>query len=151
LLGGEEGAATKAWTKVNPAIFGTLFQQSMDAEARHADGAHFTSEADMLRIVTPTIVRPRQERSESTTTMRDLLALRGEILTIMVLDPACGSGNFLYVSYRELVRLEISLLAKLKAEFSEVQFDRNVHSVSVISPRQFYGIDRDSFGVELAK
>ena len=151
LIGGEGGASTQDWSKINPAIFGTLFQYSMDTEARHAYGAHFTSEADILRVVTPTIVRPWQERIESTSTMRDLLALRRELLQFRVLDPACGSGNFLYVSYRELVRLEISLLTKLKAEFSEAQFYRNVKSISVISPRQFYGIDRDSFGVELAK
>jgi type II restriction/modification system DNA methylase subunit YeeA len=119
----------------------------MDAEARHAYGAHFMSEADILRIVTPTIVHPWQERIESATTMRDLLALCRELLNFTVLDPACGSGNFLYVSYRELVRLEVNLLAKLKAEFSEAQFYRNVRSISVVSPRQFYGIDRDSFVV----
>jgi hypothetical protein len=58
LLGGEDGASTKDWTQVNPAIFGTLFQQSMDAAARHAYGAHYTSEADILRIVNPTIIQP---------------------------------------------------------------------------------------------
>jgi type II restriction/modification system DNA methylase subunit YeeA len=151
LLGGDEGASTKDWSKVNPAIFGTLFQQSMDSEARHAYGAHFTPEADILRIVTPTIVRPWQEHIEAASTMRDLLRLRTALLQFKVLDPACGSGNFLYVSYRELVRLEIRLLAKVKAAFSAQQFYQRVKFLSVISPRQFYGIDRDSFGVELAK
>ena len=62
LIGGKEGAASKDWSKVNPAIFGTLFQHSMEADERHALGAHFTSEADIQRIVTPTIVRPWRER-----------------------------------------------------------------------------------------
>ncbi len=150
-LGGEDGASTRDWSKVNPVIFGTLFQQSMDAAARHAYGAHFTSEADILRVVTPTIVRPWQERIEAATTMRELLNLRNALLQLKVLDPACGSGNFLYVSYRELVRLEIRLLAKLMEEFSAPQLLPRVKFISVISPRQFYGIDRDSFGVELAK
>jgi type II restriction/modification system DNA methylase subunit YeeA len=151
LLGGEGGAATKDWSKVNPAIFGTLFQKSMDAAARHAYGAHFTSEADILRILTPTIVRPWQERIDAATTLKGLLELRAEMMKFRVLDPACGSGNFLYLAYRELVRLEINLLSRIKAEFSLAQFQKHVKSVSLISPRQFFGIDRDSFGVELAK
>ena len=151
LIGGEEGVAGKDWSKVNPVIFGTLFQKSMDAEERHAYGAHFTSEADILRIVNPTIVKPWQERIAKASSMRELLELRKELLTFKVLDPACGSGNFLYVSYREIVRLEIELLAKLKANFSDRSFTDNVKSVSLIRPHQFFGIDRDSFGVELAK
>lgn len=151
LIGGPDGASTKDWSKVNPAIFGTIFQQSMDATERHAYGAHFTSEADILRIVTPTIARPWRERIARASTMKELLALRGELLNFKVLDLACGSGNFLYLSYRELVRIEIALLAKLKQTVSEKNFREQTMAISLISPRQFYGIDRDSFGVELAK
>ncbi|WP_217356912.1 DNA methyltransferase [Ruegeria sp. HKCCA4812] len=151
LIGGEEGAATKNWSKVNPAIFGTIFQQSMDAQERHAFGAHFTSEADILRIVNPTIVRPWREKIAKASTMKELLSLRSELMAFKVLDPACGSGNFLYLAYRELVRVEIALMAKLKESVSKKNFDEQAKSISLISPRQFYGIDRDSFGVELAK
>lgn len=151
LIGDEDGAATKDWSKVNPAIFGTLFQQSMDAEERHAYGAHFTSEADILRIVNPTIVKPWQERIAKAATMKDILTLRNDLLAFKVLDPACGSGNFLYVAYRELVRLEIALLAKLKESVSPKSYQEQVKALSLISPHQFHGIDRDTFGVELAK
>lgn len=151
LIAGDEGASTKNWSKVNPAIFGTIFQQSMDAEERHAYGAHFTSEADILRIIRPTIVRPWRERIDQASTMKELLALRTALMSFKVLDPACGSGNFLYLSYRELVRVEIALMAKLKATVSEKNFREQSKSLTLISPRQFYGIDRDSFGVELAK
>ncbi|MGE0760082.1 MAG: DNA methyltransferase, partial [Pirellulaceae bacterium] len=151
LIGGEDGAATRDWSKVNPAIFGTIFQQSMDAEDRHAYGAHFTSEADITRIITPTISQPWRERIAKASTMKDLLALRSELMTFKVLDPACGSGNFLYLAYRELVRIEIALMAKLKASVSAAKFQEQAKTASVISPKQFYGIDRDSFGVELAK
>jgi hypothetical protein len=147
----DEGAATKDWSKVNPAIFGTIFQQSMDADDRHAYGAHFTSEADIMRIITPTISRPWAERIAKASTMKDLLTLRGELMTYKVLDPACGSGNFLYLAYRELVRIEIALMAKLKATVSETNFMAQAKTISLVSPQQFYGIDRDSFGVELAK
>ena len=139
------------WSKVSPVIFGTIFQQSMDADERHALGAHFTHEADILRTITPTIVRPWQERIAQASTMKKLLALRRELMHYTVLDPACGSGNFLYLSYRELVRLEIALLTKLREIVSDKKFEELSKSLNLISPRQFYGIDRDSFGVELTK
>jgi hypothetical protein len=151
LVGTETGASAKDWTRVNPAVFGTIFQRSMDAGERHAFGAHYTSEADILRVVTPTIVSPWRARIAKASKMKELLALRKEMLEFKVLDPACGSGNFLYVTYRELVRLEIELLQKLKATVTEATFLENVKAVSLISPRQFYGVERDSFGVELAK
>ena len=65
LIGGKDGAASRDWSKVNPAIFGTLFQHSMDAAERHALGAHFTSEADIQRIIRPTIVRPWRDRIDA--------------------------------------------------------------------------------------
>ena len=104
---GNEGAARKNWSKVNPAIFGTIFQQSMDANERHAYGAHFTSEADIMRIVIPTITRPWQEKIKSAGNMKDLLTLRGELMKFRVLDPACGSGNFLYVAYENSCALRL--------------------------------------------
>jgi len=144
-------ASKEDWSKVNPAIFGTLFQASMDEEERHAYGAHFTSEADILRIVNPTIVYPWRKKIDKAKTLKDLRQLRNELTQFKVLDPACGSGNFLYVSYRELVRLEIRLLLKIRSEFSYTEFQKNFKSSSLISPHQFYGIDRDGFAVELAK
>jgi len=146
-----KGAADKNWSKVNPAIFGTLFQQSMDKEERHAYGAHYTSEADILRIVTPTIIRPWEERINSANTLRDLIQLRKELGQFRVLDPACGSGNFLYVAYREMARLETTLLAKIERDFSAKAFEQTAKVACTISAKQFFGIERDSFGIELAK
>ena len=76
---GPDGAATTDWSKVNPAIFGTIFQQNMDETERHAYGAHFTSETDILRIVTPTISRPWRERIAKASTMKELLGLRSHL------------------------------------------------------------------------
>ena len=95
--------------------------------------------------------QPWQEILDTTGTLRDLTRLRQALRQFKVLDPACGSGNFLYVSYRELVRLEIRLLAKMYGEFSPKTLLRQIKFLSGISPHQFYGIDRDSFGVELGK
>jgi hypothetical protein len=147
----DDGAALKNWAKVNPAIFGTLFQDSMDAADRHAFGAHYTSEADILRIVGPTIIRSWTERIDSASTMKQLLELRVQLTKFKVLDPACGSGNFLYMAYREMSRLDLRILQRLKDLVSPNEFAKQAKSLSVISPKQFFGIEMDGFGVELAK
>ena len=151
LLGGEEGAATKDWSKVDPAIFGTLFQHSMGKEARHALGAHFTSEADIQRIVGPSIVRPWRERIDAAKSGRQLLSLRGELAKTRVLDPACGSGNFLYVAFREMARLDLRIMSKLQEVLGTNDFNRRAPTLAIVNPQQFYGLDVDPFGVELAK
>ncbi len=154
-LDGEElarlaDASSEDWSKVQPPIFGTLFQGSMDKEERHALGAHFTTEADIQKVVLPTITRPWRERIASTSTLKDLRSLRDELLGFQVLDPACGSGNFLYVAYRELKRLELELLSKIHANFGSRARDI-VGSRTLVSTRQLHGIEKDPFGVELAK
>jgi len=94
------------WSKVRPEIFGTLFEHSLGKEQRHATGAHFTSAVDIMKVVGPTIVEPWTKLIETTNTLEGLRKLLARIESFKVLDPACGSGNFLYISYRELKRLE---------------------------------------------
>ena len=143
-------ASSEHWGKVAPPVFGTLFQSSMDAEQRHAYGAHFTSEADIQKVVQPTIVRPWRKRITAASTLKELRSLADELLEFRVLDPACGTGNFLYVAYRELVNLEMEILNKIHTVFAD-RARRAVGTISLVSTRQFHGIDRDPFGVELAK
>lgn len=143
-------ASSEDWSKVQPPIFGTLFQGSMGEEKRHAYGAHFTSEADIQKVVLPTIVRPWRERIDAAKTLKDLLDLLDELRKFRVLDAACGSGNFLYVAYRELKRLELSLMAKIHADFGR-RAREAVGTRSMVSTKQLFGIDKDEFGVELAK
>ncbi|MBX3121580.1 MAG: class I SAM-dependent DNA methyltransferase [Nitrospira sp.] len=151
LIGGDFGASTTDWSKVNPAIFGTLFEQSMDAVVQHRHGRHYTSEADIQRIVGPTIVRPFREKIDKATTIKELVEIRQELASFRVLDPSCGSGNFLYVAFRELARLDIRLMTRLQLNFSHKEFENRAKLISAISPKQFFGIDNDSFGTELAK
>lgn len=143
-------AAAENWSKVAPPIFGTLFQSSMGKERRHAYGAHFTNEVDIQKVVLSTIVRPWRERIDAASTLRELLALSKELLEYRVLDPACGSGNFLYVAYRELVNIEMEILAKIHDNFGE-RARRAVGTASLVNTKQLYGIDKDPFAVELAK
>ncbi len=102
LTGGEvellAEASREDWGKVQPQIFGALFQGSMGKAERHAYGAHFTAEADIEKVVSPTIARPWRERVDAAGSLGDLRALRRELLDYKVLDPACGSGDFLYVA-----------------------------------------------------
>lgn len=151
LIGGEKGAAREDWSKINPVIFGTLFQQSMDKAERHAQGAHFTSEADIQRIIGPTIVRPWVQRIDSAERLQDLVDIRRELMEFRVLDPACGSGNFLYMAYRELARLDLRILARMEENFSARNVAKQAQTASIISPQKFFGFDVDSFGVELTK
>lgn len=140
-------AAKADWSQVNPAIFGTIFQHSMGEKARHAHGAHYTSEVDILKVVVPTIVRPWRDRIESTKKLEDLLKLRQQLFEFRVLDPACGSGNFLYIAYRELKRVETDLIQKIRNTSKRGQKIKQGH----LSIRQFFGFDTLPFAVELAK
>src|ERR1019366_1261236 len=137
------------WGYVQPVIFGTLFESSLGKEERHALGAHFTYESDIQKIVRPTIVRPWDERIAAAGTAADLLALLKELRQFRVLDPACGSGNFLFVAYRALRELEQRLLLRLFAQ-DKRQFPK-VGLASGISPRNFFGLDVNENAVETAK
>ena len=142
-------AASKDWSKVNPTIFGTIFQSSMDKEERHAQGAHFTTELDILKVVYPTIIQPWQQKIEKTKKLSTLIKLLKEIRNFKVLDPACGSGNFLYIAFTKLKDLELQLLSKIHSEFPSA--GNRVGTSSLVSIKQFYGIDLNDFATELAK
>ena len=103
-------AAEANWTYVDPHIFGSVFQGIMNDAERHASGAHYTAHDDIMRVVGPTIVEPWRKRIVAATSLKELTELRKELLAFRVLDPACGSGNFLYVAFRELYRLDTELL-----------------------------------------
>jgi SAM-dependent methyltransferase len=139
-------AADRKWDLVKPEIFGTLFQSSMDADERHAFGAHFTSEFDIRKVVGPTIVRPwREKMAAAWDKVGKLKEVLRDLRLFRVLDPACGSGNFLYVAYRELKRLEREILVRL----SEISKGEPLETA--VSIHQFFGLDIQPFAVELAK
>lgn len=139
-------ASDQDWSKVRPSIFGAIFESSMDQDKRHGHGIHFTSELDIQKIVNPTIVRPFRERIEKAKNKKELVKILEEIQDFKVLDPACGSGNFLYIAFRELRRLEIEIYERMEKNFNPKQM-----RFGLISPKNFYGIDTNEFGLELAK
>ncbi|MBD2230022.1 DNA methyltransferase [Phormidium tenue] len=143
-----EVAALENWSKVRPAIFGSIFESAIDAKTRHAHGIHYTAEADIMKIVRPTISRYWEERIDQANTIPELEALQLELQTYRVLDPACGSGNFLYIAYQELKQIEQTLLDKIA---SRRKSPRAQIQMGFVTPLQFYGIDNNPFAVELAR
>ncbi|MBD2559472.1 MULTISPECIES: DNA methyltransferase [Nostoc] len=141
-------SAKENWSKVRPAIFGNLFEGTVDKKERHARGIHFTSEADIMKIVRPTISRYWEERIEAAGTIAELSTLQLELQSYRVLDPACGSGNFLYMAYQEIKRIEMLLLDAIKQRRKSE--DKQIQ-MGFVTPQQFYGMDTNPFAVELAR
>ena len=141
-------AARSKWSSVRPEIFGTLFEHSLEQGERHAFGGHFTHPTDIMKIVAPTIVEPWRDLIENASTLTQFEKLRGRMQTYRVLDPACGSGNFLYIAYRELKRLESRLFERIaersRGEKAQRQF-------GFVTAAQFFGMDINPFAVEIAK
>ena len=140
-------AGKQNWQKVRPSIFGSLFEGSMEPKRRHKHGIHYTHELDIYKIVGPSISRPFQEKIKKAKTKKDKRKLLKEIQEFKVLDPACGCGNFLYIAFRELRKLEMEILNSL----DEGHYIRSSVDGFSVSPKNFYGIDTNTFGLELAK
>ena len=139
------------WKNVNPAIFGALFEGTMNSSERHAFGAHFTSESDVQKIINPTIVRPWNKKIEKAKTLTELANLLDEIASFKVLDPACGCGNFLFVSYLALKDVEMKIIEKMESSFARSSLKNLNLGISRITTRQFFGIDVLPIAVEVAK
>jgi SAM-dependent methyltransferase len=135
------------WSKVRPSIFGTIFEAALKTQkkSRHAYGIHFTYEGDIRRIILPTITYYWEERIKAANTLKQLQKLHQELANYRVLDPACGSGNFLYIAYQEVKQIEKFLLDKLH------EYDRDKGYLPLVTPQQFYGMDINSVAVELAR
>ncbi|MDY0397957.1 MAG: hypothetical protein RBR03_04805 [Desulfuromonas thiophila] len=146
-------AARADWRDVEPAIFGTLLERALDPIERHHLGAHYTPRAYVERLVLPTIIEPLRADWDAALTAAVALAARGKdadalaelkgfhhrLCHLRVLDPACGSGNFLYVTFEHLKRLEGEVLDAL-AGFGELQNLLDLEGVTV-DPHQLLGIE----------
>ena len=143
-----EESALEDWSQVRPAIFGNILESAIDAEERHARGIHYTSEADIMKIVRSTISRYWEDRIEQASSSKQLNRLQLELQNYRVLDPACGSGNFLYIAYQELKQIEQDLRDKMAARRRSPQAQIQM---GFVTPLQFFGIDNNPFAVELAR
>lgn len=135
------------WSKISPAIFGSLFQSIMDKKARRNLGAHYTSEANILKLIKPLFLDELYEKFEKVKkNKKRLQEFHKELSALNFLDPACGSGNFLIIAYRELRKLELEILKILHS--SSVL---DIESIVWIDVDQFYGIEVDEFPAQIAQ
>jgi len=128
------------WSKISPAIFGSLFQGVMDPRERRQTGGHYTSERDILKVINALFMDDLRAELEKVRHSKVLLKQFHEKLgSLRFFDPACGCGNFLVITYRELRLLEITVLQTLFG--NEVQLQLNVHELSRIDVDAFTGIE----------
>ncbi|MDQ3676124.1 MAG: hypothetical protein M3401_04855 [Actinomycetota bacterium] len=141
------------WRKVEPHIFGSLLQGTLGPEAQHALGAHYTHEVDIQKVVKPSIVDPWRERLEAVQTLADVRRLQHELMNYVVLDPACGSGNFLYAAYRELRRIERRLHDRERElRLADGRRSGDQGALATFFPlTNIRGIEIDAFAVALAR
>lgn len=145
------------WGGISPAIFGSMFQAAMDSQERRNLGAHFTSEKNIQKLIRPLFLDDLYEEFEKTDSQPKLLEFQQKLASLKFFDPACGSGNFLIITYRELRNLEIKVLEKLLFEKQgirrEVMADSGIKIDLLIKVNvdQFYGIEIDDFASQIAQ
>ena len=145
------------WSDISPAIFGALFQSVMDPKERRAQGAHYTTEKNILKVIEPLFMddlRAEFTRLRSRKDSRRLVDLRRfqeKLGQLQFFDPACGCGNFLIIAYRELRSLEIDLIREIRsAAGTEQQGGLDVALLSHVDVDQFYGIEIGEFPARIA-
>lgn len=144
-------AAEYDWRYVNPTIFGSLLEGVLGRTRRWELGAHYTHEADILRIVLPTVVAPWEERIDKTKSPVEALHLLDELCAFRVLDPACGCGNFLYIAYRELRRLEHLLKARIYELAAEQGLPKPQGPFPYYPLSNLHGMDIEQVSVLIAR
>jgi len=143
------------WSKISPAIFGSMFQSVMKDEERREIGAHYTTERNIMKTIGPLFVDELQSRLDAAAMDRTRLrALFAELRRLKFFDPACGCGNFLVISYRELRRVELEVMRRLQSldkRVSEGQLSADVSLLSHVDVDQFYGIEVEEFPARIAE
>jgi hypothetical protein len=136
------------WSRISPAIFGSMFQNVMDATKRHSLGAHYTSETNILKLIKPLFLDNLWAEFEAVKTNKPKLdQFHKKLGTLKFLDPACGCGNFLVITYRELRLLEIEVIKALQ----KGQMVTNVTNLVRVDITQFYGIEYEEFPARIAE
>ena len=137
------------WSKISPAIFGSLFQSVMDQEKRRDLGAHYTSEKNIMKVVTGLFLDDlKEEFHQIKNDVKKLELFLDKISKLKFLDPACGCGNFLIISYRELRLLEIEIIQRIFKISPAEQFPLGLSRIDVDC---MYGIEIEEFPARIAE
>ena len=145
------------WSKISPAIFGVLFQSRMDASQRRAQGAHYTTEQNILKVIEPLFLDDLKRELQQVKLLRrgraqKLRSFQAKLGRLTFFDPACGCGNFLIIAYRELRSLEIEVIRELLVATGQLGQRRlDATDLSVVNVDQFYGIETGELAVLIAK
>lgn len=144
------------WSRISPAVFGSLFQSIMAGEEgarkRRQIGAHYTSERDIMKLIRSLFLDDLEAELARTTTKPKLLEFQDKLASLKFLDPACGCGNFLVVAYRELRRLEIEMLEKYHAkQKGEIQQILNLDALLKVNVDQMHGIEIEEWPARIAE
>ncbi|MEO8461193.1 MAG: type IIL restriction-modification enzyme MmeI, partial [Dokdonella sp.] len=143
-------ASALDWSRISPAIFGSMFQSVMDAKARRNLGAHYTSEKNILKLIGPLFLDELDaELAKIGNHEGKLKSFHIKLANLRFLDPACGCGNFLVIAYRELRRIETEVLARLFARQDSVL--KGVADHVAVDVDQFYGIEIEEFPAQIAQ
>ena len=144
------------WETISPAVFGSLFQAVMDSKERRQIGAHYTAEKNILKLIRSLFLDDLRAECEtikadrSTRRTARLQEFQDKLANLRFLDPACGCGNFLVLTYRELRKLELEVLLELHGEQHEMSLDA-VNQLSKLNVHQFYGIEIEEFPARIAE
>ncbi len=137
------------WSRISPAIFGSLFQAVMEPRERRQIGGHYTSERDILKLTRSLFLDDlRADFERAKNSKAELKRFHEKIAGLRFLDPACGCGNFLVITYRELRLLEIEILKLL---FPGAQPKLDVQQLSLVDVDAFYGIEISEWPVRIAE
>lgn len=137
------------WSQISPAVFGALFQSIMDDKARRNLGAHYTSEKNIMKLIKPLFLDELRAELESIRrSPQKLKAFHEKLRSLTFFDPACGCGNFLVISYRELRMLELDVLRALQ---KTEQLALDARQVIKCDVDQFYGIEIEEFPAQIAQ
>lgn len=143
------------WSAINPDIFGSMFQAVISPEHRGGLGAHYTSVPNIMKVIEPLFLNELKETFEDANgNEKKLKELLLRISKIKLFDPACGSGNFLIIAYKELRRLEIDIikaLSSIQGNLGSGKLQLGNDITSSIHLNNFYGIELDDFAHEIAK
>lgn len=138
------------WSDINPDIFGSMIQAVVHPDQRGGMGMHYTSVTNIMKVIEPLFLNDLYEKLEkSENSATKLQKLQQRLAEIKIFDPACGSGNFLIIAYKELRKLEMEVLKRLQ----EIEIEKTgqiSQPFSVIKLSQFYGIELDDFAHEVA-
>jgi hypothetical protein len=137
------------WSKISPAIFGAMFQGVMDKKERRELGAHYTSEENILKLINPLFMGELWNEFEKIkTSPKKLIEFHKKISKLKFLDPACGCGNFLIITYRELRRLELEIFKIQNSSHSKILDIKLSLKVGI---EQFFGIEIEEFPSQIAQ